>query len=110
MINNYIEKQIKDANNNFNYFLVRLITLIIRSIFIVSIILIINSFLLSTTINIISIIITILYGIYLYNKISYYIDIMLDIKDIIPKEEITYELDLNTISDNLSIKSLNYGK
>jgi len=110
MINNYIEKQFKDANNNFNYFLVRLITLIIRSIFIISIILIINSLFLYTTINVISILITIIYGIYLYKKITYYIDIMVDIKNTIPKEEISYELDLNTISDNLSIKSLNYGK
>ena len=110
MNNNYITNQIKDANNNFNYFLVRLITLIIKAIFTISIVLIINSFILSTPINVISIIFVIVYGINLYNKISYYIDVMQDIRNTIPKEEITYELDLNTISDNLSIKSLNYGK
>ena len=86
MDNNYIEKQIQDANNNFNYFLVCLITLIIRSIFIISIILIINSYILSTTINVVSIIITSIYGIHLYNKISYYIDIMHDIRNTISKD------------------------
>lgn len=110
MNNNYIIKQIKDANNNFNYFLVRLITLIIKAIFTISIVLIINSFILSTTINVISIIFCIIYGIYLYNKISYYIDIMLDIRNTISKEKITYELDLNILSDNLFAKRLNYGK
>lgn len=109
-MNNYMISQIKDANNNFNYFLVCLITIIIRTILIISIILIINSLLSFTSVNLCSIIFVIVYGINLYNKISYYIDIMQDIRNTISKEKIIYELDLNTISDNLLLKRLNYGK
>ena len=110
MRKNYVNNQIKDANNNFNYFLVRLITLIVRVIFIISLILIINSFISSTFVNVISIIFMILYGIHVFNKVSYYSEVMLDIKSTIPKEKISYELDINTLSDNLITKGFNYGK
>lgn len=106
----FIDKQIIIAKENFNYFFMKTIILILQTCFKLAIMLLINQIFNYTIVNIISIIYTIVSIYNIYNSINNYNKIMTDIKNTLYNEVIFYEIDLDVISKNLFRGVVNYGK
>ena len=106
----FIDKQIITAKENFNYFFMKTIILILQTCFKLAIMLLINQIFNYTIVNIISIIYTIVSIYNIYNNINNYNKIMTDIKNTLHNEVMFYEIDLDVISKNLFRGVVNYGK
>ena len=103
----HLDNQIEIAKYNYNYFFTKMIVKILQTCFKLSCILLISEIFNYIIINIIAIIYTIisLFNIYISN----YKYIIEDIRKTL-KLEVSFEIDLNTISDKLFKGILNYGK
>ena len=101
MKKSYLDRQMINVKENYNYFMSKLITSVLKILCKLSIILLIGSILNNT----IFIIFEILFTIYsLYNTIyilNYYFDIMKDIKETAKLEDNYFEIDLNLVQSNL---------
>lgn len=106
----YLDNQIEAAKYNYNYFFMKMIVKILQVCFKLACILLISEIFNYTIINIIAIIYTIISLFSIYIIISNYKYIIEDIRKTLNLEELSFEIDLNTISDNLIKGILNYGK
>lgn len=107
---NYLEKQIKDAKDNYNYFFIKLISCIFKTIGKLSIVLLISSIFNYTIINIIALIYTI-YSMYnLYFVWNYYFDFINSIKNTLGYNNFTFEIDLNMLHSDIFRGVVKYGK
>ena len=96
----HLDNQIEIAKYNYNYFFTKMIVKILQTCFKLSCILLISEIFNYIIINIIAIIYTIISLFNIYIIISNYKYIL----------EVSFEIDLNTISDKLFKGILNYGK
>ena len=103
----HLDNQIEIAK--YNYFFTKMIVKILQTCFKLSCILLISEIFNYTIINIIAIIYTIISLFNIYIIISNYKYIIEDIRKTL-KLEVSFEIDLNTISDKLFKGILNYGK
>ena len=102
----HLDNQIEIAKYNYNYFFTKMI---VKTCFKLSCILLISEIFNYIIINIIAIIYTIISLFNIYIIISNYKYIIEDIRKTL-KLEVSFEIDLNTISDKLFKGILNYGK
>ena len=102
----HLDNQIEIAKYNYNYFFTKMIVKILQTCFKLSCILLISEIFNYTIINIIYTIKS-LFNIYII--ISNYKYIIEDIRKTL-KLEVSFEIDLNTMSDKLFKGILNYGK
>ena len=105
----YIANQLEEAKYNYNYFFMKMIIKIIQLCFNLSFILLLISIFNYLIINIIAIICTIISFISIYNIIKNYMYIIEDIRDTL-NIELSFELDLNVLSNNLFKGMFNYGR
>lgn len=110
MQNNYLNKQIDIARNNYNYFFMQMITKIFIVLLRLSIILLISGVFNYTIINIIAIVYTIISIYRIVFITSNYKYIIEDIKDTLGFKDLSFEIDLNFIRNNIFRGMLNYGK
>ena len=110
MNNNYLNNQIEIAKYNYNYFFMKMITKILQICFKLAFVLLVSEIFNYTIINIIAIIYTIISLFNIYIIIRDYKYIIEDIRDTLGIKELAFEIDLNTISDNIIKGILNYGK
>lgn len=106
----HLDNQIETAKYNYNYFFMKMIVKILQVCFKLASVLLISEIFNYTIINIIAIIYTIISLFSIYIIISNYKYIIEDIRKTLNLEELSFEIDLNTISDNLIKGILNYGK
>lgn len=110
MRSSFFDKQISIARDNYNYFFIKLVFSILKSIFKLSIMLIISSIFNYTIINII----VLIYAVYsLYNicsTVNYYLDIIKDIKNTLGYDDLAFEIDVNLINSNFFKGVVKYGK
>lgn len=106
----HLDNQIETAKYNYNYFFMKMIVKILQVCFKLASVLLISEIFNYTIINIIAIIYTIISLFSIYIIISNYKYIIEDIRKTLKLEELSFEIDLNTISDNLIKGILNYGK
>lgn len=107
---NYIEKQMRDAQNNYNYFFIKLIFSILKDIFKLSVVFVIGGFFSNFITNIFMLFFTIYI---IYNIISicnYYIHIIKDIKNTIDLESYVFEIDFKLINFNIFRGVIKYGR
>ena len=110
MESNYLEQQIIDARNNYNYFFVKLIFKTIQVIFWLSIALLISSIFDFLIINIMTIVLTI-YAFYkIFSIYRYYSKIIREIKETLNIDELIFEVDFSKIKTNLFKGELKYGE
>ena len=106
MKNSYLEKQISRAKDNYNYFIAKLITSILKILCKLAVVLLLGSIFNNT----IFIILELLFAIYsLYNinyVLNYYLDIMKDIKQTAKLENKYFEIDLNLVQTNLFSRTI----
>ena len=105
----HLDNQIEAAKYNYNYFFMKMIVKILQVCFKLASVLLISEIFNYTIINIIAIIYTIISLFSIYIIISNYKYIIEDIRKTL-KLEVSFEIDLNTISDKLFKGILNYGK
>ena len=91
----YLEEQLKIARENYNYFFMKMIVKVLQVCFKLASMLLISEIFNYTIINIIA------------TNYKYIIE---DIKKTLKIKEISFEIDLNVIGDNLFKGILNYGK
>lgn len=110
MNKSYFNNQKVIAYDNYNYFIMRMIVKVIQCILKISIILLISGILNYTFINIIAFVYTIIsiYSIYLI--ICNYKYIIMDIKNTLNYQDLSFVIDLNFISSNIFKGLVNYGK
>lgn len=109
-IMNYLEKQFRDAKDNYNYFFVKLVFDILKILVKLSIMLLISSIFNYVIINIIVLVYT-FYAIYnIYSLCNYYFDIIYDIKNTIGYSDLSFEIDFSLININYLKGALKYGK
>ena len=105
----HLDNQIETAKYNYNYFFMKMIVKILQVCFKLASVLLISEIFNYTIINIIAIIYTIISLFSIYIIISNYKYIIEDIRKTL-KLEVSFEIDLNTMSDKLFKGILNYGK
>ena len=101
----YVTNQLEEAKYNYNYFFMKMIIKVLQVCFKLSFILLLSSIFNYLIINIIAIICTIISFISIYNIIKNYEDIR-DTLNI----DLSFELDLNALSNNLFKGMFNYGR
>lgn len=107
---NYLDKQIRAAKDNYNYFFMKLIFSNLNIIFKLSIMLLISSIFNYTIINIITLIYTI-YSLYcIINICNYYFNIIKDIKDTLGYSDLSFEIDFSLFDNNIFKGVVKYGK
>lgn len=106
----FLNNQIINAKDNFNYFFMKLIAVILQNLLKISIVLLFNQIFNYLIINMLSIIIIVYFMYNIYNIIDNYSKILNDIKDTLPNENIFYEIDLNILADSLFKRKVKYGK
>ena len=110
MQNSLINKQIRDAKDNFNYFFVAAIVKVIKCMLLLCSVLVLNILFDNLIVYIITLIYT-LYTFYkIYNIVNMYKYILEDIKKTLYKEKFYYVIDTNKIKNNLFGKVVKYGK
>lgn len=107
---NYLEKQFRDAKDNYNYFFVKLIFDILKVIAKLSIILLISSIFNYIIVNIIALIYTFYTICNIYYLCNYYMGIIYDIKDTMGYSDLSFEIDFSLININYLKGVLKYGK
>ncbi len=106
----FLEGQFIVAKETINYFFIKIITKIFKALFKLSICLIINSFISLIYINIISLL-YIIYTMYnTYKSISYYKNIIGDIREKAKIDKFYFEMDFTLLRNCLLGKEVNYGK
>ena len=103
----YVTNQLEEAKYNYNYFFMKMIIKVLQVCFKLSFILLLSSIFNYLIINIIAIICTIISFISIYNIIKMYI--IEDIRDTL-NIDLSFELDLNVLSNNLFKGMFNYGR
>jgi len=107
---NYLEKQFRDAKDNYNFFFVKLVFDILKILVKLSIILLISSIFNYFIVNII-VFIYIFYVIFnIYNLSNYYFGIISDIKETMGYSDLSFEIDFSLININYLKGALKYGK
>ena len=96
----YVTNQLEEAKYNYNYFFMKMIIKVLQVCFKLSFILLLS---------IIAIICTIISFISIYNIIKNYVYIIEDIRDTL-NIDLSFELDLNVLSNNLFKGMINYGR
>lgn len=109
MSNSYINNQIEEAKYNYNYFFMKVIIKVLQVCLKLSFILLLSSIFNYFIVNVIAIICTIISFISIYNIIKNYVYIIEDIKNTL-NMDLSFELDLNVLSNNLFKGMFNYGK
>ena len=110
MTRTFLEEQLLEAKNNYNYFIMQMISQIIYALFKLSIVLLISSIFNYIIINIIALILT-FYTLYkIYQIIDNYLFIINDIRTTLNIKELTFEIDLTLIKNTFLKKLVNYGK
>ena len=107
---NYLDKQIRDAKNNYNYFFVKLIFGILSIIFNLSIMLLISSVFNYVIINIIALFYTIYSFFKIINICKYYFSIINDIKNTLGYSDLFFEIDFSLFDNNIFKGVVKYGK
>ena len=107
---NNINNQLETARYNYNYFIMKMIIRILQVCFKLSCILLISDIFNYIIINIITIIYTIISLFSIYNIIINYNNIIEDIRTTLGIDKLSFEIDVNVISNNLFKGFLNYGK
>ena len=107
---NYLDKQIRIAKDNYNYFFMRLIFSVLKVIFKLSFILLLSSVFNYLIINIIALIYTIYSLCNIYFIIKYYSGIINEIKDTLGYDDYSFELDFNLVNNNIFKGMVKYGK
>lgn len=105
-----LQNQLETAKYNYNYFIMKLIIKILQASFKLSIILLISSIINNPLLNILSYMYIILTIFNIYNIITNYKNLIEDIKTTLKIDKITFEIDINAISNNLFKGMINYGK
>lgn len=100
---NNINNQLETAKYNYNYFIMKMIIRILQECFKLSCVLLISDIFNYTIINIITIIYTIISLFSIYNIIE-------DIRTTLGIDKLSFEIDVNVISNNLFKGFLSYGK
>ena len=107
---NYLDKQIRIAKDNYNYFFMRLLFSILKIIFKLSIVLLTSSIFNYLIINII-VLLYVFYSIYqLYYVIKYYTSIINDIKNTLGYNEYCFEIDFSLVNNSIFKGMVKYGK
>lgn len=107
---NYLDRQLQNVKDNYNYFFVKLIFTIFKVIVKLSFMLLISSIFNYTVINIISLIYTI-YAMYnVYSIWRYYSNIIDDIKNTLEYDDLSFEIDTRLLSGSLVKDVVKYGK
>jgi len=107
---NYLDKQIKDAKYNYNYFFIVLIFGILKILFKLAIMLLLSSIFNYVIINIIVLLYT-FYSLYnIYYLCDYYFDIINDIKNTLGFSDLSFEIDFSLIHIKYLEGVLKYGK
>lgn len=107
---NFLDKQINEANDNYNYFFTKLIFCILKITFKLLIVLLLSSIFNYIFINIIAILFTIYYFYNIIKVSKYYIDIIRDIQETLGYTKLCFEIDLNLLHINLFRGVVRYGK
>lgn len=107
---NNIDNQLETARYNYNYFIMKMIIRILQVCFKLSCILLISDIFNYIIINIITIIYTIISLFSIYNIIINYNNIIEDIRTTLGIDKLSFEIDVNVISNNLFKGFLSYGK
>lgn len=107
---NNINNQLETARYNYNYFIMKMIIRILQVCFKLSCILLISDIFNYIIINIITIIYTIISLFSIYNIIINYNNIIEDIRTTLGIDKLSFEIDVNVISNNLFKGFLSYGK
>ena len=107
---NNINNQLETARYNYNYFIMKMIIRILQECFNLSCVLLISDIFNYTIINIITIIYTIISLFSIYNIIINYNNIIEDIRTTLGIDKLSFEIDVNVISNNLFKGFLSYGK
>ena len=106
----FLEKQINEAKENYNYFCIKLIICIMKNIFKLSIILLLSSIFNYFIINVIAIICTVYYFFILFDIIKYYSNIIKDIKDTVGYEELCFEINFDLLNKDIFRGKIKYGR
>lgn len=106
----YLDKQISNARENYNYFFVKLIFSILKNIFKFSIILILSSIFNYTVINIITILCILYYGYKIIFMSVYYFNIIKDIKDTLGYKDFSFEINLDLLNNDIFKGEIKYGR
>lgn len=107
---NYLDKQLKEAYVNYNYFFVKLIFSIFKIIVWLAFMLLISSIFNYTIINIMVLIYT-FYALYsIYDIWKYYTIIITDIKETLKLDNLSLEIDTNLLNINFFKGVVKYGK
>jgi len=107
---NYLEKQFRDAKDNYNYFFVKLVFDIMKIFVKLSVMLFISSIFNYVFVNII-VLLYVFYAIYnIYFLCNYYFDIINDIKDTMGYNDLSFEIDFSLINIKYLKGVLEYGK
>lgn len=109
-MNNFFINQVREAKYNFNYFFMKAIVKVMQILMKLAIILLLNQIFNYIIVNIITIIITIYCMYDIYTTIIEYKEILDDIKFTLKDEQFFYEIDLNTLFNNLFKTEEKYGK
>lgn len=107
---NFLDKQISNARENYNYFFIKLIFSILKNIFKFSIILILSNIFDYTIINIIAIICTLYYSYKIISISAYYLNIINDIKNTLGYEDYSFEINVELLSNYFFRGEIRYGK
>ena len=106
----YFNNQKITAYDNYNYFIMKMIVKVIICTLKLSIMLVISSIFNYLLINIIAIIYTIISIFKVYEIIYNYKYIINDIKNTLDYQSISFEIDLNAITNNIFKGLISYGK
>ena len=106
----FFDKQVKLAYDNYNYFFMKMIVKILQISLKLAIVLLISEIFNYTFVNVIALIYTIISIYSMYETICNYKYIIMDIKNTLGYDNISFEVDLNFISNNIFKGLVNYGK
>ena len=107
MNKSFFDKQVKLAYDNYNYFFMKMIVQISLKL---ATVLLISEIFNYTFVNVIALIYTIISIYSMYETICNYKYIIMDIKNTLGYDNISFEVDLNFISNNIFKGLVNYGK
>lgn len=106
----YLKEQVDSAKYNYNYFFIKLVFSILKSLMKLAVILLISGILNYTIIYIISLILTIYILHQIFNLCTYYFNIIKDIATIFGYSDISFEIDLTLFKGNIFKGVMKYGE
>ena len=109
-IMSFLDKQIREAKDNYNYFFMRLFFSVLKIILKLLCVLLISGIFNYLFINIIALIYTI-YSLYcLYDICNYYFNIICEIKETLRYNEFSFVIDFCLVNNSILKGILKYGK